>query len=172
MCATQPSTACCQFTPPPSSTVRYASAGRLSDAQHSWNLSFTNHPRPRDALLILHNLATVTVQLGQVEAAVTLFNHALSIDPQQDSAHKALGVIFGKTGDLNGSAVSYRQCVTANPMNHECWCGLGNSLVRHNLGYDAISAFTTAIRIQPNVAGYHNNLASTCVRRASLTQNL
>jgi hypothetical protein len=33
--------------------------------------------------------------------------------------------------------------------------------VRHNLGYEAISAFATAIRIEPNVVGYHNNLAST-----------
>jgi Flp pilus assembly protein TadD len=124
----------------------------------------TDRPRPRDALVVLHNLATVTVQLGDIDAAIVMFNRINSIDPLQDSAHKALGVIYGKTGNLNGSAVSYRSCVVANPSNHECWCGLGNTLVRHNLGYDAIRAFVVAIRIQPNVAGYHNNLASTCVR--------
>jgi Flp pilus assembly protein TadD len=126
-------------------------------------MSLAHHPRPHEALLILHNLATVTVQLGDIDSAVALFNRIISFDPQQDGAHKALGVIFGKTGELNGSAVSYRRCVAANPSNHECWCGLGNTLVRHNLGYEAISAFTTAIRIQPNIAGYHNNLASTWV---------
>ncbi len=124
-------------------------------------MSFTNHPRPRDALSILHNLATVTVQLGQVDSAISMFHRIISIDAMQDTAHKALGVILGKTGDLNGSAVALRNCVAANAANHECWCGLGNTLVRHNLGYEAISAFATAIRIEPNVAGYHNNLAST-----------
>ncbi len=152
--------------------IRHAAAGRHADAQRAWNASFTNHPRPKDALFILHNLATVTVQLGDVDAAVGMFNRIVSIDPLQDSAHKALGVIFGKTGDLNSSAVFYRSCVAANASNHECWCGLGNTLVRHNLGYDAISAFTAAIRIQPNIAGYHNNLASTCVFIGSYRQIL
>ena len=128
------------------------------------------------------------MQLGDVEAAVALFNRIISIDPKQDTAHKALGVIFGKTGDLNGSAVSHRSCVAVKLLNHECWCacdatlsaakkcdiccrcGLGNTLVRHNLGYDAISAFATAIRIQPDVAGYHNNMASTCVRASRFRQ--
>ena len=143
------------------SLVRYAAAGRHAEAQRSWNASFANHPRPSEALLILHNLATVTVQMGDVDAAISMFRRIISIDAHQDAAHKALGVIFGKTGDLNGSATSYRSCVVANPSNHECWCGLGNTLVRHNLGYEAISAFRGAIRIEPNVAGYHNNLAST-----------
>jgi Flp pilus assembly protein TadD len=112
------------------------------------------------------------VQLGDVDIAISMFNRIISLDPMQDTAHKALGVIRGKTGDLNGSAVSYRSCVVANASNHECWCGLGNSLVRHNLGYEAITAFTTAIRIQPNIAGYHNNLASSCVPVDSCTQIL
>jgi Flp pilus assembly protein TadD len=165
MCARRPSPPIPQlssfeFTPVPS-LVRYAAAGRHAEAQRSWNASFANHPRPSEALLILHNLATVTVQLGDVDAAVSMFQRIISIDAYQDAAHKALGVIFGKTGNLNGSAAAYKSCVVANPSNHECWCGLGNTLVRHNLGYEAISAFTAAIRIQPNVAGYHNNLAST-----------
>jgi Flp pilus assembly protein TadD len=147
----------------PHPPIRYTAAGRLSEAQRAWNLSFTNHPRPREGLFILHNLATVTVQLGDVDSAVSMFTRITDIDALQDSAHKALGVIHGKTGNLNGSAASFRSCVVANASNHECWCGLGNTLVRHNLGYEAIRAFVVAIRIQPYVAGYHNNLASTYV---------
>jgi Flp pilus assembly protein TadD len=128
------------------------------------------------------------VQLGDIDGAVGMsppffqciivtlgpgmFNRIIDIDALQDSAHKALGVIHGKTGNLNGSAASYRSCVIANASNHECWCGLGNTLVRHNLGYEAIRAFVVAIRIQPHIAGYHNNLASTCERPSFLAQTV
>jgi hypothetical protein len=95
----RPCCTCIMFNPPSPPPCRYAAAGRHADAQRS----FTNHPRPRDALSILHNLATVTVQLGQVDSAISMFHRIISIDAMQDTAHKALGVILGKTGDLKAA---------------------------------------------------------------------
>ena len=93
------------------------------------------------------------------EAAVEPLLELRREQPHDPEVHALLGTIYREQGLFEQGEAAYREAIRLSPQCAKAHAGLGILReVRRDPGDAAIDDFKTAIRIEPEVGAYYNNL--------------
>jgi tetratricopeptide (TPR) repeat protein len=141
-----------------------AIAWGLADAARTLKL-----PRPAVSIAgsaVVVVLAVVTIaQLGHWQNSMTLFAHALSIDPTNYLAHHQLANELARRGDqdLPAAEIHYRAALESFPEHPRSHLNLARVLAHRGRYREAESSLETALHLDPTLPGARETL--TEVRR-------
>ncbi len=100
----------------------------------------------------------VNARTGFHDAAVRDLEKSLALNPQNLTAHLALGDSLFKLGKLEEAEKQFARAVRIEPENARGHEGLGNALAQQGLFPDAVAAFREALRLDPELAVAHFRL--------------
>jgi 2-polyprenyl-3-methyl-5-hydroxy-6-metoxy-1,4-benzoquinol methylase/tetratricopeptide (TPR) repeat protein len=136
--------------------MQHHDAGRLAQAEASYQEVLRAHPGHPDALALLADIAHRT---GHLAEAVARLREAIrqrsSVAPLQ---HK-LGLVLADAGELDAAIAAQRAAVRLKADYADAWFQLGNLLALQRRHAEAIPAYRRAVVAQPRFAAAHNNLA-------------
>ena len=92
--------------------------------------------------------------------SVSLFEHALTVNPRSSVAHNTLGMVRAAQNRLAEATHYYTEALRLWPRNTQAYNNLGNALSRQGKTQEAIEQYTEALRFKPNSAQAHNNLGA------------
>jgi len=94
--------------------------------------------------------------------SVSLFEHALTVNPRSSVAHNTLGMVQAAQNRLAEATHYYTEALRLWPRkrNTQAYNNLGNALSRQGKTQEAIEQYTEALRFKPNSAQAHNNLGA------------
>ncbi|MBN1672254.1 MAG: tetratricopeptide repeat protein [Kiritimatiellae bacterium] len=112
------------------------------------------------AALVLAGLAVASHrQTRHWHDTVSLFRHALEVNPRSALSHYNLGLVAGNAGDFARAAARYREAIRLEPNHVKAHNNLGNVLARTGRLKEAFTHFSKALEIHPRFAGAHYNMA-------------
>ncbi len=138
---------------------------QLAPAEALYREILAREPGHADAW---HLLGVIAHQLGQHEAAVACFGHAIAIDATVADYHNNLAVALERLHRLDKSAAACRVALGLNPSFPEAHNNLGNVLLRLDRTDEAVQAYIQAIRLNPRYADAHCNLGVALKDRGEL----
>ena len=98
------------------------------------------------------------VQVRHWRDSVSLFQHALAVDPRNFSMHFNLGVVLAKEDRVDEAISHYRRALQLNPRYARAHSNLGSALRKQEKLEEAIHHYREALRIKPDLADAHSNL--------------
>lgn len=130
-------------------------AGHLDHAEAGYQAVLQHAPGTWSAITLL---ATVALQRGQWQQAITGFQQSLALHVAQPDAHLNLGNAFREMGQVEQALACYEQSLALQPQFVAAWVNRGNVLreLRH---FDtAIENYQRALALAPDNGDIHNNL--------------
>jgi tetratricopeptide (TPR) repeat protein len=105
-------------------------------------------------------LGSSSYNLGHKESAVTAYQTAIALNPQDALAWSNLAIVFRDLGRPGDADRACQNAIALDPKDSGAWNNLGN--VYRDLGklYDAREAYLKAVKFDPENAGAWNNLGS------------
>ncbi|MGF1579493.1 MAG: tetratricopeptide repeat protein [Gemmataceae bacterium] len=103
------------------------------------------------------------------DGAVACFRALVKLKPKSPANHFALGLAQSEKGDFDGAIASLRQAVQLKPKFFQAQNLLGVLLCDRKQRYDeAIVVFRKYIKLRPNSAGAHYNLATALTGKGDI----
>ena len=90
--------------------------------------------------------------------SVTLFEHALDVNPNNPVAHVNLGLTMLLDGQRDAALEHWTAAIEVDPLNEDAYANLGNLYGEQGESDAAISQYRKAIQANPNFANAHTNL--------------
>ncbi len=118
------------------------------------------------------NLATVLLQKGQLDEAITQFQKALEIRPNYQEAHHNFGLALFQKGRLNEAIIEYKKALEINPTDAESQYNMGIALSQKGEKDEAIAHFQKALEIDPHMAQAYNNLGVIFFEKGDVDQSM
>jgi len=109
--------------------------------------------------------------VGQVQVwrdTITLFTHALQINPRSALAYNNLGWMLARQGQLDTAIAYYTQALQLKPAMLEAHYNLGDALAAQKKFDEAITHYTFVLQWQPTWAEVHTNLGAALLRQGQL----
>ncbi|BAY24294.1 TPR repeat-containing protein [Calothrix sp. NIES-2100] len=109
--------------------------------------------------LLYVNLGDKSFEQGESDTAITNYNQALQLDPDNAEVYYKRGMVRYHLGDYESAIADYTQVIQINLNHPKAYHQRG--LARYQLGdyHSAIDDYTQAIRINPHVALTYRNRA-------------
>jgi tetratricopeptide (TPR) repeat protein len=101
---------------------------------------------------------------------VSLFEHALTVNPRSFVAYNTLGVVLAAQNRLGEATRSYSEALRLWPRYTQAHNNLGNALSRQGKLEEAIQHYTEALRLKPNFAEAHNNLGAALAEQGRIAE--
>ncbi|MDD3594038.1 MAG: tetratricopeptide repeat protein [Candidatus Gastranaerophilales bacterium] len=95
------------------------------------------------------NVAKTYIALDNEYEAIGFYQKALTLDPNNADALKALGNIYYKRNDLKNTELMYKALIRIEPTNPHAYCNLANAYIRNNQAYNAQSLVTNLLYRNP-----------------------
>lgn len=130
-------------------------AGRLSEAERSYQLALEMAPGHPEAL---HLLGLLAYRVNRLDQAIDLITQAIDASPSNPLYWFNLGVVTQRAGKKDEAVRAYEQALTLNPKYVEALINLGNVLKDLSRLDDAVNAYRKALALNPGHADTHNNL--------------
>jgi len=86
------------------------------------------------------------------DEALTLFEKALSINPNNDMAWGDKALILDKVGNISDALSSFSKAISINPNNSVTWLNKGLTLLRMRKFNESIECFDTALKLNNSYA--------------------
>jgi len=86
------------------------------------------------------------------DEALTLFEKALSINPNNDMAWGDKALILDKVGNISDALSSFSKAISINPNNSVTWLNKGLTLLRMRKFNESIECFDTALELNNSYA--------------------
>jgi Flp pilus assembly protein TadD len=115
------------------------------------------------------SLVLTSRQIGYWHDSVTLFRHALAVEPDNYVAHANLGSALARIGDGSGAEAEYREALRLDPRSPVASYDLGLLLAERGDHDDAIALYRQAVAFDPAYAKAWNNLGWTLAAKGDLT---
>ncbi len=109
--------------------------------------------------------ATSLVQVGHWRNNITLFTHALQVDPADWMAQFQLGLLAHQQGRDIEAIEHYQQAIRAHSGYSEALCNLGMIFAGQGRQQQAVSLFQAAIQAKPDNMEAYNNLGGALVKQ-------
>lgn len=123
-----------------------------------------------DSSFLYNILGASHAGLGQFDAAIDSYGHALKINPDDAKTHFNRGIAYGDKGDLGAAIESYKQAVRIEPNYAVAYNNLGNALKDDGNLAQAIDCYTQALQIAPDSAEVYSNLGNALRDNGDLEQ--
>jgi predicted TPR repeat methyltransferase len=131
--------------------------GRLSEAETLYREVLRQIPGHFDAL---HNLGVLHLERRDHQAALTLLNQALGINPRGASAHLNIGNVLRDLKRPEESIVSYDRAIALVPGYAQAHNNRGVALRDLKRPAEAIQSYLRAVALKPDYAEAFNNCAA------------
>ncbi|MFA6990272.1 MAG: tetratricopeptide repeat protein [Candidatus Gastranaerophilaceae bacterium] len=95
---------------------------------------------------------------GNFEAAITSYETAAMLDPENYDAYLSLGEIYYQIGDIDLAIQNYCEALKINGSDSKTYCCLGIALWEKDCVEESIIAFEKSICTDPQNASAYNNL--------------
>jgi Tfp pilus assembly protein PilF len=125
--------------------------------------SLSTKPGPVGPDLYL-SAARLLESRGDVEAAVSQYEKALSIDAKHLPSLLSLGRLYHRQGRMNDAIRTCLRATQAHPKSAVAYNDLGLCYSRQSRVESAIKALSTAVQLEPESKLYRNNLAAALVQ--------
>jgi serine/threonine-protein kinase len=114
---------------------------------------------------VRYSLAVIYNGTGRTPQAIEELRRAIALQPLADDAHRLLGEITARSGDVDGGVAELRRAVELRPSYWGNYWSLGLTLLNAGRHDDAIPAFRRVTELQPDSArgfqalgtAYHQN---------------
>lgn len=120
-------------------------------------------------VLLALTLATRT-QLAAWKTNKSLFEHAVSVNPDNWVVRTEFGLILAEEGQLLEGIEHYRAALRANPDYRLTHFNLGVALNALGRVEEAVQAYATALRLSPSFAEAHHNLGVIELQQGRLAE--
>jgi Flp pilus assembly protein TadD len=97
---------------------------------------------------------------GQLDEAISHYQEALRLKPDDALVYNNLGVAFDKKGQSEDAIRQYREIIRLEPDRPFAHYNLGNALLKKGQLDEAIIQYQEALRLKPDYADAHNNLGN------------
>lgn len=94
------------------------------------------------------------------ENSVTLFEHALKVTRQNETAHLNLGSAYSDQGRSTEALIQYQKALQFNPASARAHMNIGNLRLKAGDIDAALRAFDTAMQIDPQLPGMYNDMGN------------
>lgn len=132
-------------------------AGRLGEAEVIYREIMAQDSSHVGAL---HYLGVIAFQVGRLEVAAALMQHALQFAPANPELLSNLGEVYRRRGQADEAFACFSRAVEIAPNFSDPHNNLGALLVTQNRIADAIPYFRAAVTANPAAFGARVNLAS------------
>ena len=112
-----------------------------------------------DSLQALQFNGFLCAKEKKMKQALSLFEKALNIAPNEVSNHINISNVHVELGNFDTARMHLHQALRIDPFHAEAYNNLGRLSFKENRMADAIPYFEKALRIDPNYAEAHYNLA-------------
>ena len=137
------------------SVIGLYSAGRFEEAIDS--IKSLNEKYPNESILF-NIIGACYKSLGQLDAALKMFEIAVTINPNYAEAFYNLGVVARGQDDFNLAIKSYQSAISIQPNYPDAHNNLGNTFKEQERLSDAIESYEWAIAYKHDFYQAHNNL--------------
>src|SRR5208282_2850870 len=117
-----------------------------------------------------YNLGVILDQKGRVDEAISHYQAALQIRPNNAEARNNLGSAFLETGNVDDAIAQYQEALRINPRQANVHSNLGSALWQKGWTDEAISHFQEAVQIVPDNASYRFNLAKALQQKGRVEE--
>jgi tetratricopeptide (TPR) repeat protein len=142
-------------------------AGRLSEAERSYQLALQMVPGHPEAL---HLLGLLAYRVNRLDQAVELIQQAIDASPSTPLYWFNLGVVTQRAGKKDDAARAYERALALNPKYVEALMNLGNVLKDLDRLDEAVGAYRSALTLNPAHADTHNNLGVALKEQGRLAE--
>jgi tetratricopeptide (TPR) repeat protein len=115
--------------------------------------------QPQDAVAHLQ-LGRVLAASGKDADAVTEFEAAAKIKPNDPAAAREMAALYMKAGKYDKAEAAYRSLLPANPRDADLHEGLGQACMRLHKFADAQKEFLAFVQLKPAVGDGYGELAA------------
>ena len=137
------------------SVIALYSTGRFEEAIDS--IKSLNEKYPNEPILF-NIIGACYKSLGQLDAALKMFEIAVTINPNYAEAFYNLGVVARGQDDFNLAIKSYQSAISIQPNYPDAHNNLGNTFKEQERLSDAIESYEWAIAYKHDFYQAHNNL--------------
>jgi tetratricopeptide (TPR) repeat protein len=102
---------------------------------------------PKLKLGAMHNLGTLRQEAGDIQAAQSLYEQVLAIDPNFAITHCHLGMVLKQQGKMADAMNHYRQAIDLKPSYSEAYQNLGVVLLKMGDVSNSLLAFGRSIEL-------------------------
>lgn len=110
-------------------------------------------------------LGETQLRLGRAEEALKALKEAEKRDPNNEIALQGLAMYYGMRGDPNQSLVYADRAIGVNAASSNSWSNKGYTLLKLKRYAEAVQAFETATRLQPDFTNAWINLGEAHMRQ-------
>lgn len=126
---------------------------QVYDAKTGQSTTFYTWPEPSKYDLLLREIEKYLYELHDQEAAISLLQRAIQLNPHRAEAYGMLGLIYESRYDYDEAERYYDDGIEKNPTNKELYFMRGTFRLMHRLDIKGgISDLSQAIHLDPNYA--------------------
>jgi tetratricopeptide (TPR) repeat protein len=105
------------------------------------------------------NLGDALLQQGRLPDAITHFQQAMTIDPDDDEAHYYLGLALFQEGHVSEAVAQFQKTLEINPNLAQAHAHLGLALLQQGRANEAVAQFQAAVQLKAGDPEMQQNLA-------------
>ena len=150
-------------------TQTWRQAWMYQDSETLWRTTLRRNP---DCWMAHNNLGSALDKQGRSEEAISEFQAALRLKPDDSLAynnlgvaHNNLGIAFGRQGRTGEAIAQFQEAIRYKPDNAETHNNLGVALFNQGQTDTAIKEYREALRLKPDYAEAHNNLGTALLNQ-------
>jgi tetratricopeptide (TPR) repeat protein len=113
----------------------------------------------------LVNEATSMIESGKLAEAVTLFERAAKLSPEDEVIVFNLGFVLSRLGRIKEAEERYGEALKLFPEYADAHINLGNLLMNEKNFAEAMTHFKAALQASPESASAHNSLGTALARQ-------
>jgi Flp pilus assembly protein TadD len=138
----------------------------------AWGLMRVNRPWVAVSCAVLLGVLGLRCawQANYWRDSVSLFEHALTVNPRSSVAYNTLGMVLAAQNRLPEATRYYTQAIRLPMRNPQAHNNLGNALSRQGKTSEAIQQYLEALRLKPTFAQAHNNLGATLANQGRVDE--
>ena len=136
-------------------TLTWQRSNVWQDSETLWLSVLKNYP---EVPVAHNNLGNVYLKKGRLDAAISEYKMAISLNPSDAGLYNNLGAAYLKKGRLDAAIAEYQKAISLNPDYALAHNNLGNAYLGKGETDAAIAEYQKAISLNPADALAHYNL--------------
>ncbi|MGI9213187.1 MAG: tetratricopeptide repeat protein, partial [Methylococcaceae bacterium] len=148
----------------------YRSQNQLEYAVQSYRRSLTCATSPKQTAQTAYNLGLTLVELGQLEAAETAYQHACAANPDHADAALNLATVLARRGCLSEAAQQYERLLQRHPGEARVINNLASLYQDAGRPHEALNTLQQAMSLQPDLPQPRSNRLMCLQYHPSATQ--
>ena len=141
--------------------LTWRQCGQYRDAETLWRTTIARNP---SCWMAYSNLGSLLSDRGDTTEAITNFQKALELWPNQSKDHNNLGNTLMQEGRITEAMHEFQTALKISPDNADAESNIGAALLQHGETTEAISYLRKAIEKAPRHAQAHLNLGNALLQ--------